>query len=558
MSIKLEKSLAEAEWKKFAKGLPKGLDLDDAPLLTALARLGKVADADKADEMLDALDEVEAQLKKQNAIKRKVDSKVLRDQLDDMQGAVPKQRKAAQALKDAAANAEEEEESPALLTTKMAPLIRQLRQGEAEQLKMHTMICTAGKATAVLIMRKSISPARRKLLAEAVDAAGGAKYIVGECGFENKVLTFVVKAPGGALAKRLRQALMDQLALRLKVRVRGEDGAVEEDGEDAGDEQSGVQSGVQSAAPGSQPQAPVKSEAQRAYEARWAALEPRLAAALRAQHPESTKLRAVSGFASEKAAAEDHVGAGKALDMVDKLLGAMAQPTPQQPPPEAPLVPAANATAAFTARLAALMPRIKVALAEGGERGTQARELAARAGAMAKSGDVTGALVLLDELTAALDSAPVTPATPQSTPTGGGASIVQLQKSRLAWDGLRKRLQGQLKELEQALLAGVRQHNNGSDAEFSFDEGALAGSTNRLYGILEKLDTRLIDTLDEALNAEGEARLRIQREAAGIVAEYRRVVDTDPFIAVIDDNGFVPTSIRSETQRTLDQLAAQL
>jgi hypothetical protein len=36
----------------------------------------------------------------------------------------------------------------------MVPLLRELRKGEV---RMHALICTAGKATAVLIMRKPIA-----------------------------------------------------------------------------------------------------------------------------------------------------------------------------------------------------------------------------------------------------------------------------------------------------------------------------------------------------------------------------------------------------------------
>jgi hypothetical protein len=48
------------------------------------------------------------------------------------------------------------------------------------------------------------------------------------------------------------------------------------------------------------------------------------------KHPESTHLRTVTGFASEKAGAEppDWAGASKALDMLDKLLGAAGSPSP--------------------------------------------------------------------------------------------------------------------------------------------------------------------------------------------------------------------------------------
>ena len=128
-----------------------------------------------------------------------------------------------------------------MLTTKMIPLIRELRKGEV---RMHAMIGRAGGNTAVLIMRKPIAPAKRKLLAEAVDAKGGAKFIVAECFLEDKALTFVVQSPAAGLAKRVRQALLDQVELRLKVTVRGDDGVEDKDGENeegppAGDKPKG-------------------------------------------------------------------------------------------------------------------------------------------------------------------------------------------------------------------------------------------------------------------------------------------------------------------------------
>jgi hypothetical protein len=201
------------------------------------------------------------------------------------------------------------------------PLLRELRKG---QVQMHAMICTAGKNTALLIMRKPIGPSRRKLLAEAVDAKGGAKYITGECVFEDKALTFVVKSPAAQLAKRLRQALLDQADVRMKVRVRGEDG-VEEDGEDEVEGQGGAQAQAHQAPSGG----PASAE-QLAYTQRLRKLRERYEQALEARHPESTKLRAVMGFASEKAdEKKDYAAAGKALDMLEKLLSASG--SPQEP-----------------------------------------------------------------------------------------------------------------------------------------------------------------------------------------------------------------------------------
>jgi hypothetical protein len=72
-------------------------------------------------------------------------------------------------------------------------------------------------------MRRPIAATRRKLLSEALDAKGGAKFIAAQCLFEQNALTFVVQAKAAGLAKRLKAALLMQTDLRLKVRVRGEE-----------------------------------------------------------------------------------------------------------------------------------------------------------------------------------------------------------------------------------------------------------------------------------------------------------------------------------------------
>jgi hypothetical protein len=65
---------------------------------------------------------------------------------------------------------------------------------------------------------------------------------------------------------------------------------------------------------------------QLAYTQRLRKLRERYEQALREQHPESSKLRALMGFASEKADdRKDYAGAVKALEMLDKLLDASAK-----------------------------------------------------------------------------------------------------------------------------------------------------------------------------------------------------------------------------------------
>ncbi len=178
------------------------------------------------------------------------------------------------------------------------------------------------------------------------------------------------------------------------------------------------------------------------------------------------------------------------------------------------------------------------------------------------------ALKALDEAAQLLQQ-PEAPPTPEAVPaaaaqkTGaepetGGFSLLQLQKHRLAWDGLRKNVQAQLQQLEQAILAGVRAHNADETAEDEFEEGEVGTAIKTLHGILGAHDQQLLDKLDEALNAKSdEQRRERHQEAAAIIQEYQSFVAGDPTIALIDANGFTPTTIRTEVTSTLASLAGK-
>lgn len=139
-----------------------------------------------------------------------------------------------------------------------------------------------------------------------------------------------------------------------------------------------------------------------------------------------------------------------------------------------------------------------------------------------------------------------------------GVSLVALQKSRLAWDNTRKAIQAQLKALELAVVAAVHQHNIDEASEDEYDEGELAHGIPRLYTLLDKLDTRLIDKLDAALNAGDDQRLALQHEAEGIIKEYRTALADDTTLTLIDKTGFLPAPIRPVVEKTLSVLGTQL
>jgi hypothetical protein len=92
------------------------------------------------------------------------------------------------------------------------------------------------------------------------------------------------------------------------------------------------------------------------------------------------------------------------------------------------------------------------------------------------------------------------------------------------------------------------------------DLDQIAAGTKNLYTMLDTLDTRLIDKLDDALNAEESARReKLQEEAYDIVVEYRDFVASDPLLQDIDKkNGFMAVAIKSRLVATLDDLASRL
>lgn len=310
-----EKHLGEAEWRKFAEGRA----LKDGALLKSLGALDKAASPRDRLAALSEVDRQAAMLRKS----AKGDRELLA-YLDGLDKAVVREQAAAQAR-------EEDEGSPALLTTRMRPLVRELRKGEVS---MHALVTTAGRNTAVLVMRRPIAASLRKMMSEAVDAAGGARHRLADCLFEAGALTFVMRGPAAGLARRIREALQAQLDLHLKVRVRGEDGAAEEEGEDLPeDAQAGAGGSVEEPANGSanldaassRESAPSPASGPRQpFDDALLPLRERLDAALRAQHPQSGKLRAVE-VRELRADARRAADAGPQLARLARLEATMHQ-----------------------------------------------------------------------------------------------------------------------------------------------------------------------------------------------------------------------------------------
>ena len=252
------KFLSDAGWKDCAAKN----NVKDNGLLKKLADLKRVND-NKHDEALKLLDEtlkLAGQLKKD-----KKTPSAAGKYIDDMTAAVEAAvREIAKAKSDADKSAkaraeadkkaeaakstddddEDDAESPELLTTKLKPLLRLVAKGET----MYTLMAKSGKQVVVMLSRKPIPPARRKMLADQL-GGGSTKYYPGHCQLEAGAMTFVLKAEVAGMSKLVKAALLEQTGLRLpKLKCRGEDGDDSDDDEVPAADGAGEQAAAPAAA----------------------------------------------------------------------------------------------------------------------------------------------------------------------------------------------------------------------------------------------------------------------------------------------------------------------
>jgi hypothetical protein len=233
------KVLTDTAWKDV---LAKNKTVKDNGLLKALADINKLGDADH-DATLSLLDQTQkliAQLKKSKelaaapaagkflaeltaaadtAAREVAKAKVEAEKSAKAKAEADKKAQATSA-KTAAGDEDDEDASPELLTTKLTPLLRMVAKGET----MQALLAKSGKQVVVMLSRKPIPPARRKMLADQL-GGGSTKYFPGHCHLEAGATTFVLKAEVAGMSKLVKAALLAQTGLRLnKVKCRGEDG----------------------------------------------------------------------------------------------------------------------------------------------------------------------------------------------------------------------------------------------------------------------------------------------------------------------------------------------
>lgn len=468
-----DKHLAGAEWKRFAKGRA----LKDADLRDALEGLEKAAKAPAA-ERLKACDGIAGA---SDALRKATrgDQEVAA-YLDDLDDALKAARRAA----EEAARVEAEEASPAQLTTRMVALLRDAARGQP----MHAMIATAGRQTAVLLARKPISPPMRKVLAEYLGSPSGLKVALGQCLFEAKAHTFVLDAPAGGMAKRVRAALEVQTGLKVKVRVRGPapDDVDDDDGADA-DGNAAVAEAPRDAPaqkprkerddaalpedrddeapprdPGDAAPRPGAIARAKAFNARLSGLQPAIRAALAG--PAAATLKPL--IARIAVAKGDVAAAEEALDAIAAALAAD---------------PAQAEAAAFDTLRDTLDPRLQHALRAAPDRRTALLGVWEYAVGQAKAGAFEKGLQALRRIAGTIDAILAAPARSAAEAHGIRAGLVAERRA----------------ELEQKIGGHVVAAKSGAAAGVLRMRGGLDGLITDPGGLVAAINASLASTLDE-------------------------------------------------------------
>jgi HPt (histidine-containing phosphotransfer) domain-containing protein len=208
--------------------------------------------------------------------------------------------------------------------------------------------------------------------------------------------------------------------------------------------------------------------------------------ALEARHPESTKLRALMGFAAEKADEHrDYAGAIKALEMLDKVLSVPVPPKDGRAGAPAPDAAAADR---FAARLKALLTTAKSLAGPAGAAALSGiTQQAASAQGAARLGELDRANELLDALEKALGD--LTTTTSVRTPGMAASAAGAADEARI-----RERLAGLDARIEAVHAGGGRPASELRVLQQMLDGQLGAGELERGGLVLDRIERLLAET----------------------------------------------------------------
>ena len=221
---------------------------------------------------------------------------------------------------------------------------------------------------------------------------------------------------------------------------------------------------------------------------------------------------------------------------------------PPAPPPMAPQIDAA----ALKARLADLFNRLKERLPHDPAGKDALMELAKHANIMLGTNNLKTATADADNLEAMLDA-------PLPQPTEGDAAsnaqisantgAVAFAKSRLAWISVRRMLESDIDKLRDKVLEHYKDADIADDLNRNYN--------NRVEPMMNTLDETLSDILDDAINAtDPQKRAALVAQARDTIKRYQDFVASEPLFGDLDNNPFLPLTIRATVTKALSAISA--
>jgi hypothetical protein len=129
-----------------------------------------------------------------------------------------------------------------------------------------------------------------------------------------------------------------------------------------------------------------------------------------------------------------------------------------------------------------------------------------------------------------------------------GPGAVTYAKSRLAWLDARKKMEGEIDALRAKIID-----------TFKGDAIAPQIETNyraKVAPVLAQLDETLADDLDKAASAtDAAARAKLVATAKATMGKYAKYLASEPLLKDLDENPFLPLTIRATIGGTIQQLS---
>ncbi len=513
-----EKSLTESLWKSLATKQK----LKDTTVAKALAGYA-ASPANEFAKRLQALTEIETAAT--TLRKTQKDNDDVEDYLIDILNGVRKERKTVEAeqkvhQKEDEGNESEGDEEPGgadpeAIKKKMLSLLGQVKAKPPTDPQLTFMALVAPGKSAVLLA-KAAGASQKKVLLELVPNVSSPKFYTGECIWEENTHTFVlVKVPGG-LAKKLSKALLNETGVKYKVRVRSFDKTYVADSDTEPESEENETEGEETTPTDS------KDAFVKAFSAIKPDLDKVLAAKVAVSGDVQTLFTQIAGLARGQQFGPALAELPKLVNLIKTGLGQISGGSTTPVPPVTNPPPQSIPTEAdFRDRLSTLVPAIKTAIAADSVAGEKLRARAGEANALAKQGNIQGALQILAELEQQL---------------GGGAPKKPVPVLP-GWNTAASTAFAQVESLRNHL------RKTGDSQMVQIADGPLGG-------VADQLATSLRDTLDKFDQQAPGAKEALPGE----IATFRTFLSSD-LVGLLDANPFaVNVALRGTLESVLNSI----